>query len=214
MAPEQRSRHAFNAVAVTSAPVATRLMEPANGRKAATMSRLALPAARHVCCCCACSAYTRAAAGREELGDCPTGACVAGDRWARVAAAHSSSHAEAVEHGQRSRSAVNGVDVHVTTRRRRRTSRCAPARTRRPWPLHTQRWRTVMCRRAGEVVRVQRDGARVVCMWAEAKRLLQVMITLTRTWFSVSCTCQAPAQTRRARLNCARQDRPPALGLG
>ena len=44
-------------------------------------------------------------------------------------------------------------------------------------PLHTQRWSTVMSRRAGEVVRVQRDGARVVCMWAEAKRLLEVMIT-------------------------------------
>ena len=35
-------------------------------------------------------------------------------------------------------------------------------------PLHTQRCRTVMSRSTGELMRVQRAGARVVCEWAEA----------------------------------------------
>ena len=106
----------------------------------------------------------------------------AGDGWAEgVAAAHRSSLQKAADAPRAALTQRRAQSVRKIIMLRLQAD--AEHRAARPLvhvvlgPLHTQRWSTVMSRRAGEVVRVQRDGARVVCMWAEAKRLLEVMIT-------------------------------------
>ena len=142
-----------------------RPMKPANDTKAATVSRLRCQQ-RGTCAAAAHAVHARGKLQGELPGHCATGVRMrcrqslgrgGGRRTDQVMQKpQSTGSARAAQR------AVNEVDAHVTTRRRRRTSSCAPARTRCPWPLHTQRWRTVMCRRAGEVVAC-REMARVRC---------------------------------------------------
>ena len=155
-------------------------MKPANDTKAATVSRLRCQQ-RGTCAAAAHAVHARGKLQGELPGHCATGVRMrcrqslgrgGGRRTDQVMQKpQSTGSARAAQR------AVNEVDAHVTTRRRRRTS----SSRARPYTLSLASAHAALAHRHVQKGwrggGVQRDGARAVCMWAETTRLLEVMIT-------------------------------------